>query len=118
MPSDDRILIDSLELSSRIGITPEERANPQRLTVSLDMAPRHDLVSLGDDLKRTVDYHAVCEAVKALAATGERNLVETLATDLCDVILQRFAVTSVTVELRKYILPDTRFVAVRLQRPL
>lgn len=118
MISDDRILIDSLELISRIGITPEERAAPQRLTVSLDMAPRHDLVGLGDDLKHTIDYYAVCEAVKTLAATGERNLVETLATDICDLVLRKFAVAAVAVELRKYILKDTNFVAVRLQRPL
>ena len=54
--------------------------------------------------------------MRALAAARPRRLIETLALDIAGEILARFAVASVDVELRKYILPDTDYVAVRLSR--
>lgn len=112
----DEIHIATLELRSRIGITPEERAIPQRLTVSLRLEPIVGFSRLHDRLENTVDYFAVCEAVKDLAATGERRLIETLAEEIAATVIGRFRVQSVVVELRKYVLADTEFVAVRCQR--
>src|SRR6266853_1783154 len=71
---------------------------------------------LGDDLRNTVDYFAVCQAVKALAGARPRRLIETLAEEIAAAVLRDFAVAAVEVELRKFILPDTAFVAVKLRR--
>jgi dihydroneopterin aldolase len=114
----DVILIEDLEISSRIGAGEDERREPQRLTVSLVMETARALTGLGDDLSQTVDYFRVCEAVKGLALERPRALVETLAEEIATLVLRDFAVCGVTVELRKYILADTRWVAVRLRRPL
>ena len=116
--SPDQIQVEDLELSARIGVTEAERAAPQRLTVSLALETARALTGLNDDLAQTVDYFRVCEAVKALAAERPRALVETLAEEIAGLVLRDFAVCGVTVELRKYILADTRWVAVRLRRPL
>jgi 7,8-dihydroneopterin aldolase/epimerase/oxygenase len=112
----DRILIDSLELSSHIGVPDEERATAQRLTVNLKLDPVAPLRDLDDKIEKTVDYFAVCEAVKALALARPRRLIETLAEDICTELLARFQIAHVEVELRKYILPDTKYVAVSLRR--
>ena len=112
----DRILIDSLELSSFIGVPDEERAAAQRLTVNLVLEPLRDFTALGDAIENTVDYFRVCEEVKALALARPRRLLETLAEDLATHLLARFALHAVEVELHKYILPDTAFVAVALRR--
>ena len=112
----DRILIDSLELSSFIGVSDEERATTQRLTVSLVLEPSRDFTALGDAIENTVDYFRVCEEVKALSLARPRRLIETLAEDIAALLLARFALGTVEVELRKYILPDTAFVAVALRR--
>ena len=80
------------------------------------MRPRRGFDGLDDRIERTVNYAAVCAAVRALAAGHPRRLIETLALDIAAEILARFAVASVDVELRKYILPDTDHVAVRLSR--
>ena len=63
------------------------------------------------------DNFRVCEEVKRIAAERPRSLLETLAEEIAQRILEKFAVCGVAVELRKYILPDTRWVAVRLRRP-
>ena len=112
----DLIRIEKLELSSFIGVPDEERAEPQRLTANLTIEPRRDFIALRDAIENTVDYFAVCEAVKALSLARPRRLIETLAEEIAALVLDRFAVRAVEVELRKYILPDTAHVAVSLRR--
>ena len=46
----------------------------------------------------------------------ERKLIETLAEDLCRLLLQRWPLALVRVRLHKFILPDTRAVSVTLTR--
>jgi dihydroneopterin aldolase len=113
----DTIHIAQLELRAHIGVPDDERAASQRLTVSLTLEPVRSFDHLDDDLAKTVDYFAVCEAVKALAAARPRKLIETLAEEIAALVLERFTVRAVEVVLRKYILPDTAHVAVRLRRP-
>jgi 7,8-dihydroneopterin aldolase/epimerase/oxygenase len=112
----DRILIDSLELSSHIGVPDEERATAQRLTANLVLEPLNSLQDLGDKIENTIDYFAVGEAVKALSLARPRRLIETLAEDIAGELLARFPLGAVEIELRKYILPDTKFVAVAIRR--
>ncbi len=112
----DTVIVSQLEVQSRIGVTAAERTTPQRLTVSLVLQPIPGFSDLNDDLDRTVNYSAVCRLVRALADSEPRHLIETLAGEIAAAVLAQFACASVEVELRKYVLPDTAYVAVRLTR--
>ncbi|MDR3406153.1 MAG: dihydroneopterin aldolase [Chthoniobacter sp.] len=112
----DRIRIESLELSSFIGVPEEERTTAQRLTASLVLEPIRAIPFLDDRIENTVDYFAVCECVKALSLARPRHLLETLAQEIAAELLGRFPLRSVEIELRKFILPDTAFVAIQLRR--
>jgi phosphoglycolate phosphatase/dihydroneopterin aldolase len=112
----DQILISRLELSTRIGATEAERSQPQRVLASIVLEPAVGFSELRDRLVRTVDYAAVAQTVKAHAAEGERTLIETLAEEIAALLLRRFALAAVEVELRKFVLPDTEFTGVRLRR--
>ena len=112
----DTILIEQLELSAHIGVPDEERVKAQRLAVSLRLELARDFRELNDDIAKTVDYFAVCTAIKALATARPRRLIETLAEEIAAIVLRDFVVAAVEVELRKFILPDTAFVAVQLRR--
>jgi dihydroneopterin aldolase len=112
----DRIRIESLELSSHIGVPEEERATAQRLTASLVLEPIRGLGALGDRIGNTVDYFAVCEYAKVLSGARPRHLLETLAEEIAEALLARFPLRAVEIELRKYVLPDTAFVAVQIRR--
>lgn len=112
----DQILISNLELSPRIGITAEEREKPQRLTVSMVLHPIQDFSQLHDRIENTVDYAQVCIKTATLAADGARNLIETLAVEIAQMLLADFPLKAVEIELRKYILPDTEYVAVKIRR--
>ena len=62
----DRITIKDLEVQFHVGVPDEERAEPQKLLITIEMT--HDLVPSGasDNLAQTIDYYTVSQAVKAL----------------------------------------------------
>jgi dihydroneopterin aldolase len=116
VPPDDEICVEELELMARIGVSDEERAQPQRLTVSLIVEPRCHFSDLGDDLARTIDYAAICEALRQFVANRQDKLIETLAAAAADQLIQHFEAARVELEVRKFVLPETRHVAVRVVR--
>ena len=112
----DEIRIEALELSSHIGVPDGERALPQRLTAHLVLHPLTPFHAIGDRIENTVDYFQVARLTQETARTRPRHLLETLAEEIAQILLARFALRSVEVELRKFILPDTAHVAVRIRR--
>ncbi|MEI8235217.1 MAG: dihydroneopterin aldolase [Verrucomicrobiota bacterium] len=113
----DLIHIEALEIRARIGVPEAERDAPQRLTVTLTLEPLQDFRALDDRIEATVDYAAICEAVRALAAARPRRLVETLAEEIAAALLARYPLQRAEVEVRKFILPETDYVAIRITRP-
>jgi dihydroneopterin aldolase len=112
----DAIHLRGLSVFCHIGAGEEERRQTQELRLDLDLFPENGLQGLGDDLARTVDYHAVALAIQALAATRPRQLVETLAEDILDLLRDDFGIRRAAVTVRKFILPFTEWVGVTLQR--
>lgn len=114
----DEIRVEELELMARVGVPDEERAQPQRLTVSLVLQPRNRFGDLGDDLSRTVDYAAVCEELRRFVSDRQDKLIETLAHEMAEHLLRSFELLRVELELRKFVLPETKYVAVKVAREL
>ena len=112
----DTIEIRRLRVATWIGVPDEERADPQDLLVSVRMEPSQGFAGLGDDVARTVDYHAVALDVEALAASRPRRLVETLAVEIADALLGAYPLSRVQVTVEKFILPQTECVAVQVER--
>ncbi len=113
----DRIMIHDLELISRIGISPGERAEAQKLRVTVGIEADLRKAAATDDLAHTVDYAVLAASIRRLAAEGERRLLETLAEEIAAHVLQHEPVRGVTVDLRKFVVPDTASVGVRIRRP-
>ncbi|MCB1230988.1 MAG: dihydroneopterin aldolase [Verrucomicrobiae bacterium] len=113
----DYIQVKGLKLSTRVGVPDEERATPQDIAVDVTIMPTTDLSGLNDDIERTIDYFQVAEALKRVAAEGERKLIETLAEDLAKATLEFERVEAVTVTIRKFILPETDWVSVTVSLP-
>ena len=112
----DLIHVEQLELLAHLGVPDDERATPQRLALNLTIEPANGFRGLDDSIANTVDYFVVAQTVRHLAAARPRRLLETLAEEIAQAVLSRFAVRTVEVELRKFILSDTAYVAVRLRR--
>jgi dihydroneopterin aldolase len=114
--SPDHIRIEQLELQARVGVTDAERSQSQRLAVSLSLWPRNLLVDLGDDLQKTINYSEVCEETKNFMLARSDKLIETLADHLAAHLLSRFPIRRITIEIRKFVRPDAKFVAVTITR--
>jgi 7,8-dihydroneopterin aldolase/epimerase/oxygenase len=112
----DAIIIRGLELPVRLGVPEAERAGWQtvRADVELEMQPRFD--AMRDELAETLDYQAVADGIRELAAARPRKLLETLAAEIIGSLLRHPGVASAAVELRKRILPGVDHVAVRMKR--
>lgn len=115
-PFSDEIHIEQLEVSARIGVPEEERATPQRLTVSISFWPHHRTRDLDDNIQQTVNYSAVAEEAKNFVRDQSVSLIETLAHRLAGHLLKTFAIQKVTVEVRKFALPDTKYVSATVTR--
>ncbi len=112
----DRIDLLGLGLVAQIGVPEAERAVPQRLEADVALWPVAPLAGLGEDLSRTINYYEVAVACRDEALRCERLLIETLAEDLCRLLLRRWPLALVRVRIHKFILPDTRAVSVTLTR--
>jgi dihydroneopterin aldolase len=115
-PFCDKIHIDELEVSARIGVPKEERAAPQRLTVSISFWPYQQTRDLADNIHKAVNYSAVAEQTKSFVRDQSVNLIETLADLLAAHLLKTFPIQKVTVELRKFPLPDAKYVSATVTR--
>lgn len=112
----DCITLSELEVFYRVGVPDRERERPQRLTLTVVMECDMGAAAAADDLRRTVDYAAVAERLRRLGEGREWKLIETVAVDVATLVLDDFGVARVEVEVRKFILPDTRYVSVRVTR--
>ena len=112
----NEILIKGLSVECHIGVPDEERAHPQRLLIDARLVPRTAFADLDDDLTLTADYDAAARRIAAVAAERPRKLIETLAADLAAALLREFPLVAAEVEIRKFILPQTEYVAVRCRR--
>jgi dihydroneopterin aldolase len=112
----DHIHIDQLEVFARIGVPEEERSSPQRLVFNITFWPAHNAPELDDEIARAVDYAAVCAETEKFVTARADRLIETLADALARHLLAVFELRSVTIELRKFILPEIGFVSVTVTR--
>ena len=112
----DEIHIEQLEVFTRVGVPEEERANPQRLTVSISFWPSQQTNDLADHIERTVNYSTVAEETKNFVRDQSVSLIETLADRLASHLLESFPIQKVTIELRKFALQDAKYVSVTVTR--
>lgn len=110
------IRISELEVYYRVGVPEEERATPQRLLISVEMNVAAEQAAVSDDVGDTVDYHAVSQRLLAFGEGKSWKLLERLTSEIAAMILASYSAVSVSVEVKKFILPEARYVAVSCQR--
>ena len=112
----DKITICDLEVFYHVGVSAAERAQPQRLLVTVEMA--HDFCSAAtsDDLTATIDYHAVAQRLLQYGEGRSWKLIETLATEMTEMILTEFKPQTVAVEVKKFVIPEARYVSVSMTK--
>ena len=107
-----KISIVDLEVFYRVGVPDAERAKPQRLLLTVEMDFDFSKAAKSDDIADTIDYFAVSQRLLKFGDGREWKLIEKLAADIADMILAEFKPQSVTVEVKKFPIPQAQHVSV------
>jgi 7,8-dihydroneopterin aldolase/epimerase/oxygenase len=111
-----RISIVDLEVFYCIGVTEEERAKPQRLLITVDMGYDFSSAAMSDRVEKTINYFEVTQQLLKYGEGRSWKLLEKLATNIADVIMARYKPQDVVVEVKKFIIPQAKYVSVSLAR--
>ena len=116
----DRILVRGLRLEGRVGVSDEERAQPQLLELDVELELDADAAARSDDLNDTVDYGPLIGLCQTTLERGEFKLLEALVGALVDQVLAAAPrATAVTIRVRKLAVPvdaDLDYAEVELRR--
>jgi 7,8-dihydroneopterin aldolase/epimerase/oxygenase len=98
----DRIHLHGITCSVHIGVSVEERAAPQALTVDLELEVDLEAASNTDDLTLTIDYQKVIELVRETAERSRFKLLESLTRRICSEVLRQTRAASVKAVVWKF----------------
>ena len=112
-----KISIVDLEVFYHVGVPDAERAEPQRLLLMVELESDFSAAAKTDAIADTIDYFAVTQRLLKFGEGREWKLIEKLAADLAETILTEFKPQSVSIEVKKFIIPQARHVSVRLEKP-
>lgn len=116
----DGIIVEGLVVPARVGVTAEERAQPQEVRVDLELHLDLDEAGRSDDLSDTLDYSEVTSSVSRLLKDMEAHLLEHVAESVAAMLLRRREVEGVTVQVKKLLPPvpeRVEAIGVRIERP-
>jgi 7,8-dihydroneopterin aldolase/epimerase/oxygenase len=111
-----KISIVDLEVFYRVGVPDAERAQPQRLLLTAEMDFDFSKAAESDRITDTIDYFAVSQRLLKFGEGRNWKLIEKLAADIAEMILAEFKPQSVTVEVKKFPIPQARHVAVQIKK--
>ncbi len=112
----DKIIISDLEVYYHVGVPDAEREKAQRLLISVEIEHAFNKAAASDSIADTIDYFAVCQRLLHLGNGRQWKLIESLASEIADTILKEHNVKIVAVEVKKFIIPQAKYVAVSLTR--
>src|SRR6267143_5226613 len=81
-----KISIVELEVFYCVGVTEEERAEPQRLLVTVDMNVDFSSASVSDRIEKTINYQEVAEELLKYGHGRSWKLLEKLVANIADLI--------------------------------
>jgi FolB domain-containing protein len=112
----DQIVIKDLEVFYRVGVPEQERTTAQKLLLTIEVDHCLDAAAKKDDLAATIDYFAVAQRILGLGEGREWKLIECVAAEVADTVLREFGGDAVSVEIKKFVIPQAAWVSVRLAR--
>jgi len=111
------IFIHDLRVETRIGVYEWERHMPQTIRIDIEFGLPSARPFASGDFADAVDYAAVVERIKALAANNPHPLVERFAESVAQLVLGEFGAPSVKVRVAKLApLPGVRELGVMIER--
>ncbi|MBT41798.1 MAG: dihydroneopterin aldolase [Idiomarina sp.] len=113
----DWISIEGLIIDTVIGVYDWEQQQTQQLRIDIDMGWDIQAAAKTDDIAQAVDYARVSEAIVAWVTQQPRQLIETVAEGVAQLVLEQFSVSDIKVKVSKPdAVPAADNVAVTIRR--
>ena len=109
--------IHDLEVFYRVGVPDDERAQPQRLLLDVQLHLDFHPAATTDDLTKTINYFAVTQQLLKFGEGREWKLIEKLAEDIASTLLTTYRPTRIRIGVKKFIIPQTKYISVAIERP-
>ncbi len=98
----DSIIIEDLTVNCIIGILPHERQYMQPVVCNVRLDTDFSKVAYQEDLAEGISYAEVSQFIKNYIINARALLLETLAYDICDQVLERYVgVNKIEISLMK-----------------
>ena len=107
-----KIKIVDLEVFYCVGVSDEERAKPQRLLLTVDIGFDFSVAAVSDRITKTIDYSEVAQKLLTFGEQRNWKLLEKLAANIADFVLSDYKPQQVTVEVKKFVIPQAHHVSV------
>ena len=112
-----QVFVRDLVVECLIGVYRHERDGAQRVRINLDLTVFESPDPIDDKLANVLSYEDLIVKVRALAAAGHVNLVETLAERVADMCLAEADVSNAKVRVEKLdVFADASSVGVEISR--
>ena len=111
-----KITIVDLEVHYCVGVSDEERAKPQRFLITVDMNFDFSSAAVSDRIERTINYQTVADDLLKFGQGRSWKLVEKLVENIAERVLTEYKPQAVLVEVKKFSIPQARFVSVSTGR--
>jgi dihydroneopterin aldolase len=95
------IYIKNLIIEGRHGVHEQEKATPQRFSVSVKLTVDTEAAARSDDITETVDWSWVRNTIVETVQNNSYNLMETLAHQIAKQLLTNKKVRKITVRVDK-----------------
>jgi dihydroneopterin aldolase len=113
----DKIKLSELKVETIIGIWEWEKRNPQIVSIDLEMSTAIKAAAKSDSIKDALDYRAISKRIKQYSENNHFELIETLAENLAQIIIEEFKVEWVKLSVSKpYAIRDSKNVSLTIER--
>ena len=110
------VFIRNLELPAQIGVWRHEHGKEQPVRINVDLAVE-DLIDLGDDLTKVVDYGVIEDKIRHIIGEGHIRLIEPLAERIAATCFEDERVKTARVRVEKlHALPNAESAGVEIER--
>jgi len=97
----DKLIVSAIDCVVSLGVTPEERAVKQRLSIDVEISTDTRKAARSDSLEDAIDYGGIVTLIADLSRRGEYRLIETLAEEIAARVLGYSGGVAVCVRVRK-----------------
>ncbi len=97
----DKVFLNDLKIDTIIGIYEWERNTKQTLQFDLEMDWDIRPAAASEDINDALDYDAMSKVIVSFVEQSNYQLIETLAEDLCQLLIKEFAIPKIKLTLTK-----------------